>query len=89
MAGRGWTAPTGPASGLATIWGRAVPTAHAYFGFDSVGTSNLIVVVEPTTNWAEGFWTPPGTNMLTGGASYFSDPQWTNDPSRLYRLRSP
>ena len=25
----------------------------------------------------------------TGGMSYFSDPQWTNYPSRFYRLRSP
>ena len=30
-----------------------------------------------------------GTNTLTAGSSYFSDPQWTNHPSRFYRLRSP
>jgi len=29
------------------------------------------------------------TNTLTGGASYFSDAQWTNYPSRFYRFRSP
>jgi hypothetical protein len=25
---------------------------------------------------------------LTGGSSYFSDPDWTNYPGRFYRLRS-
>ena len=34
-------------------------------------------------------WSPAGTNTLTGGSSYFSDPQWTNYPARFYRLRSP
>jgi len=34
-------------------------------------------------------WAPVATNTLTGGASYFSDPQWRNYPARYYRLRSP
>jgi hypothetical protein len=29
------------------------------------------------------------TNTLTGAASYFSDPQWTNYRSRFYRVRWP
>jgi hypothetical protein len=27
--------------------------------------------------------------MLTDGAAYFDDPQWTNYPVRFYRLGSP
>jgi hypothetical protein len=27
------------------------------------------------------------TNTLIGGASYFSDPELSNHPSRFYRLR--
>jgi hypothetical protein len=30
-----------------------------------------------------------GTNTLTDGWFYFSDPQWKNYPARLYRIRSP
>jgi hypothetical protein len=29
------------------------------------------------------------TNILTDGASYFSDPQWTNHDGRFYRVVSP
>jgi hypothetical protein len=47
------------------------------------------VVVEASTNLANPVWSPVGTNTLTGGASYFSDPRWTNYPARFYRLRSP
>lgn len=59
------------------------------FGFTITGTSNLVIVVEACTNLADAAWSPLGTNTLTGGSSYFSDPQWTNYPSRFYRLRSP
>jgi hypothetical protein len=59
------------------------------FGFNITGTSNLVVVVEACTDLANPAWSPVGTNTLTGGSSYFSDPQWTNYPARFYRLRSP
>jgi hypothetical protein len=59
------------------------------FGFNITGTSNIVVVVEACTNLANPSWSPVGTNTLTGGSSYFSDPQWTNYPIRFYRLRSP
>jgi hypothetical protein len=32
---------------------------------------------------------PLQTCKLTNGSIYFSDPQWTNYPARLYRIRSP
>jgi hypothetical protein len=57
------------------------------FGFTITGTSNLVIVVEACTNLANPVWSQVGTNTLTGGSSYFSDPQWTNYPARFYRLR--
>ncbi len=59
------------------------------FGFNITGTSGLAVVVEACTNLANPMWFPLQTNTLTGDSFYFSDPEWTNYPARLYRLRSP
>jgi hypothetical protein len=59
------------------------------FGFTITGASNLVLVVEASTNLANPVWIPAGTNTLTDGSSYFSDPDWTNHPARFYRLRSP
>jgi len=57
------------------------------FGFTIIGTSGLVIVVEACTNLANPTWSPVGTNTLTGGSSYFSDPLWTNYSARFYRLR--
>jgi hypothetical protein len=59
------------------------------FGFNIVGGTNLVIVVEASTNLANPVWTPLGTCTLTNGSSYFSDPQWTNYPSRFYRFSAP
>jgi hypothetical protein len=59
------------------------------FGFNITGSSNLVVVVEACTNLAHPRWVPVATNILTGGASCFCDPQWTNCPGQFYRFRSP
>jgi hypothetical protein len=59
------------------------------FGFNINWARGQTVVVEACTNLANPVWSPVGTNMLTGGSSYFSDPAWTNHPGRYYRLRSP
>ena len=59
------------------------------FGFTITGTSNLVIVIEACEGLSNPAWYPVGTNVLTGGASYSSDPQWTNSSSRFYRLRSP
>jgi hypothetical protein len=59
------------------------------FGFIISWATNVPVVVEACTNLAAPVWSPVATNTLMGGWSYFSDPDWTNNPSRLYRLRSP
>ncbi len=59
------------------------------FGFIISWATNVPVVVEACTNLATASWTPLQACTLTDGWSYFSDPQWTNYPARLYRLRSP
>lgn len=59
------------------------------FGFNINWASGQTVVVEACTNLANPAWSPVGTNTLTVGSSYFSEPQWTNYPARFYRLRSP
>jgi hypothetical protein len=90
----GWSTPFG---GLqAVLW---LPQAQAsdanfgmqtnQFGFNVNWASGQTVVVEACTNLSNPMWQPVQTNTLTGGTSCFSDPQWTNCPSRFYRLRSP
>jgi hypothetical protein len=84
-------------TGLPTVlWNPQVQTSDAsfgvrtnQFGFNITSTNNLVIVVEACSNLANPIWFPVGTNTLTGGSSYFSDPQWTNYPTRFYRFRSP
>jgi hypothetical protein len=59
------------------------------FGFNINWANGTVVVVEACTNLVNPVWSAVGTNTLTAGLSYFSDPQWTNYPGRFYRLRSP
>jgi hypothetical protein len=58
------------------------------FGFNIIWSGGMPVVVEAATNLANPIWIPLQTNTLTSGSSYFTDPQWTNYPSRFYRVRS-
>jgi hypothetical protein len=59
------------------------------FGFSITGTPNIPLVVEAGTNLTGTNWTALQTCTLTNGSVSFSDPQWTNYPSRFYRIRSP
>ena len=90
----GWYSPFGGVP--AVLWNPRVQTSGASFGvrtnrfgFNITGTKNLVIVVEACTNLANHTWSPVSTNILRGGSSYFSDPQWTNYPARFYRLCSP
>ena len=95
----GWTNPW--QGRPAVLWNPQAQTRDASFGvrtnrfgFNITGTSNLVIVVEASTNLFNPVWQPIQTNTLntfigTNGTSYFSDPQWTNYPGRFYRLRSP
>jgi BspA type Leucine rich repeat region (6 copies) len=56
------------------------------FGFTISWATNASVVVEAATNLANPVWILLSTSPLTGGTSYFSDPQWTNYPMRFYRV---
>jgi hypothetical protein len=78
------------------LWNPQIQTSGATFGvrtnrfgFTITGTSGLVIVVEACTSLTNPIWSPLQTITLTNGSSYFSDPQWTNYPARLYRLRSP
>jgi hypothetical protein len=83
--------------GLPTVlWNPQVQTSDPSFGvgtngfgFAITGNNNLVIVVEACTNLANPTWSPVGANTLTGGSCYFNDPQWTNYPTRFYRLRPP
>jgi len=59
------------------------------FGFNITGSSNLVIVIEATTNLANPNWYPLQTNTLNGSPLYFTDPQWTNYSSRFYRVTWP
>ena len=59
------------------------------FGFTITNDGSPTIVTEACTNLLNPVWTPVGTNTLTGGSSYFADPQWTTLPCRYYRFRSP
>jgi hypothetical protein len=59
------------------------------FGFTITGTTNIPIVVEANTGMANPGWTALQTCTLTNGSIYFTDPDWTNHPIRLYRIRSP
>jgi hypothetical protein len=41
---------------------------------------------EATTSLANPTWSPLQTNTLNGNSLYFTNPQWTNYPSRFYRV---
>jgi len=90
----GWT--TNFAGQPTVLWNPQVAASSASFGgrtngfgFNVTGASNQTVVVEAATNLSNPDWQPMQTLTLTIGASGFNDPQWTNYPSRFYRLRPP
>jgi hypothetical protein len=59
------------------------------FGFNITGTADIPIVVEAATSPANATWVPLQTLNLTNGAFNFIDPNWTNYPTRFYRIRSP
>ena len=58
------------------------------FGFTILSPDDVVVVVEACTNVTSPTWSPISTNTVTDGSTYFSDSDWTNYPSRFYRIRS-
>jgi hypothetical protein len=87
----GWGSTLG---GAATVlWNPLMQTSDGsfgvkmrQFGFNVTGTAGIPLVIEANTNLTSGAaW----VSLLTNGSIYFSDPHWTNYPSRFYRIRSP
>jgi hypothetical protein len=58
------------------------------FGFSVTWADGMSVVVEASPSLSNPVWSPLATNVLSSGTFYFGDPQWTNYPSRFYRVRS-
>ena len=68
--------------------GTSLGVQNNAFGFTISWATNISVVVEACTNLASPVWVPLQTNALANGSCSFSDPQWTNFPSRYYRISS-
>ncbi len=78
------------------LWTPLVQTTDAtfgvrsnQFGFNINWASGQTVVVEACTNPVNPTWSALQTKTLTDDSFYFSDPEWTNYPTRIYRLRVP
>lgn len=96
--GDGPTADGGGSQGGAQteLWLPSIEATDTYFGvlsnqfgFNINWAGGETVVVEACTNIGNPVWSAVATNTFTTGTSYFSDSQWTNYPSRFYRIRSP
>ena len=59
------------------------------FGFDIAGTPDIPIVVEGCTSLTSQSWVALQSCTLTNGLIHFSDAQWTNYPTRVYRIQSP
>jgi hypothetical protein len=82
-----WVAPP-----PAVLWNpqpQSIGVQTNQIGFTIIGTADIPMAVVASTNHASGSWTTLQSCTLTNGSIYFSDPQWTNYPVRLYRIRSP
>jgi BspA type Leucine rich repeat region (6 copies) len=90
----GWDATAG---GRPTaVWSPQVGTndgnfgvRNGQFGFTINWVGERVVVVEACEELGQPVWAGVATNTLKSGSSYFSDAEWANFPSRIYRLRVP
>ena len=78
---------------LKEVWNPQIQTSDGCFGvqnnqfeFNISGEYLIGIAVEASIGLTDPVWSPLQTNS---GSFYFSDPQWTNYPSRFYRIRSP
>jgi hypothetical protein len=89
--------PFGDVGGIPTaLWFPQVQTRDGsfgvrtnQFGFNVNWTSGQTAVVESCDTLSNPVWSPLQTNIFIGNSFYFSDPQWTNHPSRFYRVVTP
>jgi hypothetical protein len=78
------------------LWNPQVQTSDASFGvqqgrfgFNISGTIGIPLVIEACSNLGDPVWFPLQTCTLTNGSIFFTDPQWADQPSCFYRIRSP
>lgn len=67
--------------------GASIKVQNERLGFTISWAKSLPVLVEASTTASDPVWVPVGTNTTTGGTFYFSDPQWSDYPTRFYRVR--
>jgi hypothetical protein len=58
------------------------------FGFTASWATNACVVDEASADLNNPKWSSVQTNVLNNGVVNFTDPEWTNYPTRPYRVRS-
>jgi hypothetical protein len=78
------------------LWNPQVQTSDASFGvqqgrfgFNIVGTADIPIVIEASANPFGDKGVPLQSCTLTNGSIFFTDPQWAEQPSCFYRIRSP
>jgi len=59
------------------------------FAFTIAWATNATLVVEACLDLASPAWSPIATNTPWSGTWQFTDLEWTNYPTRFYRVRSP
>ena len=88
----GWTNTFG---GLTTVlWNPQPQTSdggcgfiNGQFGFNITGTSDIPIVIWACNDLSISAWIPLQTCNLTNGLIHFSDPQSSQYPTRVYRIR--
>jgi hypothetical protein len=84
----------------AVMWNPVIQTgwpsfgvSNGQFGFNITSKANIPIVVAASTNLGSGPWVPllscTLTNIDDAPPLYFSDPFWSNYPSRFYRIAFP
>ncbi len=92
---RGWSSTSLKPTSVWLIPNPVILTGRPDFGRQANGfnfriswATNIPVVVEATTDLAQSVWSPVSTLTLTDGTAYFTDPEWSEYPARLYRVRA-
>jgi hypothetical protein len=93
----GWSAFSAATDVPSVLWEPVIQTGGGNFGVQNnqfgftitnSTTTNIPIAVEACTNLANPVWTPLQFLTLTN-SFHFSDPQWTNFPTRYYGIGFP
>jgi BspA type Leucine rich repeat region (6 copies) len=84
----GWGSTYGGLPTVELFWPPQMGGGGVYsgnFSFTLTAGTNQTIIVESSTDLIN--WQPVWTNTLTGTNATFTDPQWSNYPTRFYRAR--